>query len=115
MRSALAPGQPGSGGSQFFTCVVDPAGARRPAHHLGPSGRQHGDVVTHISETPVDAEGRAAERVVVRRVTIRDQPPPDIPPFTTETDVAARIEAAPTEAETPVDRVEIIDAEMTRR
>ena len=100
----------GSGGSQFFTCVVDPARARRPAHHLGPSGRQHGDVVTHISETPVDAEGRAAERVVVRRVTIRDQPPPDIPPFTTETDVAARIEAEP-----PVDRVEIIDAEVTRR
>ena len=73
------------------------------------------DVVTRISETPVDAEDRAAERIVVRRVTIRDQPPPDIPPFTTETDVAARIEAAPTEAETPVDRVEIIDAEMTRR
>ena len=52
---------------------------------------------------------------MVRQVTIRDKPPPDIPPFTTETDVAARIEAAPTEAETPVDRVEIIDAEVTRR
>lgn len=39
-----------------------------------------------ISETPVDAEGRAAERVVVRRVTVRDKPPPDVPPFTTESD-----------------------------
>ena len=74
-----------------------------------------GTFVTRIFETPVDAEGRAAECVVVRRMTIRDKPPPDIPPFTTETDVAARIEAAPTEAETPVDRVKIIDAEVTRR
>ena len=44
------------------------------------------DVVTRISETPIDAEGRATERVVVRTATIRDKPPPEAPPYTTETD-----------------------------
>ena len=44
------------------------------------------DVVTKISETPVDAGGRATDRVTVRAATIRDRPPPEVVPFTTETD-----------------------------
>ena len=85
VSAVLAPGQPGSGGSQFFICVVDQPGLDG-RHTIWGRVADGMDVVTRISETPVDAEGRAAERVVVRRVTIRDRPPPEIPPFTTETD-----------------------------
>ena len=85
VSAVLAPGQPGSGGSQFFICVVDQPGLDG-RHTIWGQVADGMDVVTRISETPVDAEGRAAERVVVRRVTIRDRPPPEIPPFTAETD-----------------------------
>ena len=44
------------------------------------------DVVTRISEAPVDAEGRATERIAIRSVTLRDRPPPEVPPFTEESD-----------------------------
>lgn len=85
VSAVLAPGQPGSGGSQFFICVVDQPGLDG-RHTIWGQVADGMDVVTRISETPVDAEGRAAERVVVRRVTVRDKPPPEIPPFTAETD-----------------------------
>ena len=85
VSAVLAPGQPGSGGSQFFICVVDQPGLDG-RHTIWGQVADGMDVVTRISETPVDAEGRAAERVVVRRVTVRDKPPPEVPPFTTESD-----------------------------
>ena len=85
VSAVLAPGQPGSGGTQFFICVVDQPGLDGQ-HSIWGQVADGMDVVTRISETEVDAEGRAAERVVVHRVTIRDKPPPEIPPFTTETD-----------------------------
>ena len=85
VSAVLVPGQPGSGGSQFFICIVDQPGLDGQ-HSIWGQVADGMDVVTRISETPVDAEGRAAERVVVHRVTIRDKPPPEIPPFTTETD-----------------------------
>ena len=85
VSAVLAPGQPGSGGTQFFICVVDQPGLDGQ-HSIWGQVADGMDVVTRISETQVDAEGRAAERVVVHRVTIRDKPPPEIPPFTTETD-----------------------------
>ena len=85
VSAVVVPGQPGSGGSQFFICIVDQPGLDGQ-HSIWGQVADGMDVVTRISETPVDAEGRAAERVVVRRVTIRDKPPPEIPPFTTETD-----------------------------
>lgn len=85
VSAVLAPGQPGSGGSQFFICVVDQPGLDG-RHTIWGQVADGMDVVTRISETPVDAGGRAAERVVVRRVTVRDKPPPEVPPFTAETD-----------------------------
>ena len=85
VSSVLVPGQPGSGGSQFLICVVDQPGLDGQ-HTICGQVADGMDVVTRISQTPVDAEGRAAERVAVHRVTIRDKPPPEIPPFTTETD-----------------------------
>ncbi len=85
VSAVLVPGQPGSGGSQFFICVVDQPGLDGQ-HTIWGQVADGMDVVTRISQTPVDGEGRAAERVAVHRVTIRDKPPPEIPPFTTETD-----------------------------
>ena len=85
VSAVLAPGRPDSGGSQFLICVVDQPGLDG-RHTVWGQVADGMDVVTRISRTPVDAEGRAAERVAVRRVTIRDRPPPETPPFTTETD-----------------------------
>ena len=85
VSAVTVPGRPDSGGSQFFICVVDQPGLDG-RHSIWGQVADGMDVVTRISETPVDAEGRAAERVVVRSVTIRDKPPPEVPPFTTETD-----------------------------
>jgi peptidyl-prolyl cis-trans isomerase B (cyclophilin B) len=42
------------------------------------------DVLEKISEAPVDAAALATERVDIRRVTIRDKPPPTPEPFSTE-------------------------------
>ena len=85
VSAVVAAGDPDSGGSQFLICVVDQLGL--DGHHTIWGQVAEGmDVVTRISETPVDAEGRATERVVVQSATIRDKPPPEVPPFTTETD-----------------------------
>ena len=85
VSAVTVPGRPDSGGSQFFICVVDQPGLDG-RHSIWGQVADGMDVVTRISETPVDAEGRAAERVVVRSVTVRDKPPPEVPPFATETD-----------------------------
>ena len=85
VSAVLVPGQPDSGGSQFFICVVDQP-ALDGQHTIWGQVADGMHVVTRISEIPVDAEGRATERVVVRTVTIRDKPPPEIPPFSTESD-----------------------------
>ena len=85
VSAVVAPGRPDSGGSQFFICVVDQPGLDG-RHSIWGQVAEGMDVVTKISETPVDAEGRAAERVVVRSLQIRDKPAPEVPPFTTETD-----------------------------
>ena len=83
VSAVVAPGQPDSGGAQFFICVVDQPGLDGQ-HTVWARVAEGMDVVTRISETPVDAEGRATERIAVRSVTIRDRPPPEVPPFTEE-------------------------------
>ena len=85
VSTVVAPGQPDSGGAQFFICVVDQPGL--DGHHTVWARVSEGmDVVTRISEVAVDSDGRALERVVVRAVTIRDKPPPEVLPFSTESD-----------------------------
>ncbi|MXY25026.1 MAG: hypothetical protein F4Y45_10955 [Acidobacteria bacterium] len=85
VSAVVAPGDPNSGGAQFLICVVDQPGLNGQYTVWGQVADGM-DVVTRISETPIDAEGRATERVVVRTATIRDKPPPEAPPYTTETD-----------------------------
>ena len=77
VSAVVVPGQPDSGGAQFFICVVDQPGLDGP-HTVWARVAEGMDVVTRISETPVDAEGRAVERVVLRSVTLRDRPPPEV-------------------------------------
>jgi peptidyl-prolyl cis-trans isomerase B (cyclophilin B) len=87
-RGAIAavqiPGKPDSAGSQFFIVVTDQPSLdgqftvfARVAEGIA--------VAQRISETPVDEKGLATERVEVVKVTLRDKPPPEIPPFSTET------------------------------
>ena len=78
------PGKPDSAGSQFFIVVTDQPGLdgqftvfARVAEGMA--------VAQRISETPVDEKGLATERVEIVKVTLRDKPPPEIPPFSTET------------------------------
>ena len=85
VSAVLVAGQPDSGGAQFLICVVPQPGLDG-RHTIWGQVAEGMDVVTAISETPVDAAGRATERVVVTRVTLRDRPPPEVAPFTTETD-----------------------------
>ena len=85
VSAVVAPGRPDSGGSQFFICVVDQPGLDGQ-HSIWGQVAEGMDVVTKISETPVDAAGRALERIVVRSLRIRDKPPPEAPPFSRESD-----------------------------
>jgi peptidyl-prolyl cis-trans isomerase B (cyclophilin B) len=86
-RGAVAavqvPGRPDSAGTQFFICInAQPA---LDGQYTVFARIVEGILVAQkISETPVDATGLAAERVVVTRVTIRDKPAATPEPFTTE-------------------------------
>lgn len=87
-RGAVAavqvPGKPDSAGTQFFICVnAQPA---LDGRYTVFARVAEGILVTEtISNTPVDAEGLAAERVVVRGVTIREKPAERPEAFSTET------------------------------
>ena len=83
VSSVLVPGDFSSGGSQFLICVVAQPGLDGQ-HSIWGQVVDGTDVVTKISETPVDADGRATERVVIRSAVVRDKPPPEVPPFSTE-------------------------------
>jgi cyclophilin family peptidyl-prolyl cis-trans isomerase len=82
--AALRPGQPDSGGAQFFVCVTDqPALAGQFTVFARVSDGM--DVVEKISQSPADAKGAPLEKVAIRSVTIRDIPPPEPVPFADET------------------------------
>jgi peptidyl-prolyl cis-trans isomerase B (cyclophilin B) len=82
--AALRPGQPDSGGAQFFVCVTE-----QPvlAGQFTLFGRvsEGLDVVQKISELPADARGAPEARVAITAITIRDTPPPEPIPFANET------------------------------
>jgi len=84
VAAVLQPGKADSAGSQFFVCVTDqpPLTGKYTIFGRVSEGM---DVVTRISETPVSPEGLALERIEIVSVTIRDTPPPEPEPFSTET------------------------------
>jgi cyclophilin family peptidyl-prolyl cis-trans isomerase len=83
VAAVLVPGRPDSAGAQFFVLLADQprlGGQYTVFGHVSDGM----DVLEKISEAPVDAAGLATERVDIRRVTIRDKPPPTPEPFSTE-------------------------------
>jgi peptidyl-prolyl cis-trans isomerase B (cyclophilin B) len=84
VAAVLVPGKPDSAGAQFFIVLADQPtlGGQYTVFGRVSEGM---DVLATISETPVDANGLATERVEIRRVTVRDTPPPQPPAFSTET------------------------------
>mgnify|MGYP001217893882 CR=1 FL=1 len=85
VSAIVIPGTLDSSGAQFFICVVAQPGLDGP-HTIWGQVVEGMEVVTKISEAPVDADGRAAQRVTLRSVKIRDRPPQEPLPFSTEID-----------------------------
>ena len=79
------PGDPNSDGTQFLITVV-PQPALDGHHTIWGRIAEGLPVVTRISETPIDADGKAMERVEIIAATVRDWAPPPPPAFTTETE-----------------------------
>lgn len=84
VAAVLQPNKPDSAGAQFFVAVTDQAALTGKYTVFGRVAEGM-DVVQRISETPVDAEGMATERAVIESVRIRDTPPREPEPFSTET------------------------------
>jgi peptidyl-prolyl cis-trans isomerase B (cyclophilin B) len=84
VSAVLQPGKPDSAGSQFFIYIAD-----QPAldGQYTVFGRvvEGLDVAEKISQAPADDKGLLTERIVIETVTVRDTPPPEPMPFSTET------------------------------
>jgi peptidyl-prolyl cis-trans isomerase B (cyclophilin B) len=84
VAAVLQPNRPDSGGAQFFVCVTDQL-ALDGKYTIFGRITDGMDVVQKISEVPASADGVPADRVVIESVTIRDTPPPEPEPFSTDT------------------------------
>jgi peptidyl-prolyl cis-trans isomerase B (cyclophilin B) len=84
VAAVLRPGQPDSGGAQFFVCVTDQPALAGQFTIFGRVSEGM-DVVQQISELPADAKGMPQARVAIRSVSLRDTPPPAPVPFAEET------------------------------
>jgi cyclophilin family peptidyl-prolyl cis-trans isomerase len=80
VSAVLAPGQPDSGGLQFFVCA-NPQLALDGDYSIFGRVVEGIEVVQEISAIEADAQGIAKERVTITKVTIRDAPPPVVDPF----------------------------------
>ena len=83
VAAVLQPGKPDSAGSQFFICVVDQAQLTGKYTIFGRVSEGM-DVVQKISEAPASEEGVPLARIEIVSVTIRERPPPEPLPFSTE-------------------------------
>ncbi len=75
VAAVLVPGRPNSAGAQFFLCASDQV-ALQGQFTVFARVVDGLDVVQQISAVNADAQGRPAERIVIKTVTIRDTPPP---------------------------------------
>lgn len=80
VSAVLAPGQPDSGGFQFFVCA-SPQVALDNQYTVFGRVVDGLEVVQTISTVDADEKNMAKERVVIENVTIRDTPLPVKPPF----------------------------------
>lgn len=84
VSAVLVPGDRDSAGDQFFVCATDQPALDGQYTVFG-EVVEGLEVVQAISAVEASADGVPAERVEIRSVTIRDAPPPEAVPFTTET------------------------------
>ena len=83
VAAVLAPGMPDSGGTQFFICIFDQP-AITGQYTVFARVAEGLNVAAKVSQVP--AENTVPnERVVIRKVTIRDKPAAAPEPFSTET------------------------------
>ena len=83
VAAVLQPGRPDSAGAQFFVCVSDQP-ALDGKYTIFGRVSEGMDVVQTISETPADPKGLPQARIEIVSVTIRDTPPPEPEPFSTD-------------------------------
>ena len=83
VSAVLQPNKPDSGGAQFFICVTDQPALTGKYTIFGRVAEGY-DVVQKISEVEADERGTALERIEIVSVEIRDTPPPEPEPFSTE-------------------------------
>lgn len=83
VAAVIQPGKPDSAGAQFFVCVSDQP-ALEGKYTIFGRVSEGLDVVTKISEVPASADGKPLSRIEITSVTIRDTPPPEPEPFSTE-------------------------------
>ena len=83
VAAVLAPNMPDSGGSQFFICIFDQPAITGQYTIFGRVAEGL-NVAQKISQAPAD-NTVPNERVVIRKVTIRDKAAPAPEPFSTET------------------------------
>lgn len=84
VSAVLVPGQRDSGGSQFFIDITDQA-ALDGQYTIFARVVEGIVVAQKISTSPSDANNVPAERIEIRKATIRDKPAPEPEPFADET------------------------------
>lgn len=84
VAAVIQPNRPDSAGAQFFVCVTDQRSLDGKYTIFGRVSEGL-DVVGKISEAPATPEGMPQERIAITSVTIRDTPPPEPLPFSTDT------------------------------
>ena len=89
VAAVLQPNKPDSGGAQFFVCVTDQPSLSGKYTVFGRVSEGM-DVVQKISEAAATPEGMVTERIEIVSVDVRDTPPPEPEPFSTESVEALR-------------------------
>lgn len=84
VSAVLAPGQPDSGGLQFFVCA-NPQPTLDGQYSIFGRVVEGIEIVQAISAVDAGENGLANARVTIVKVTIRDTPPPVVDPFATAT------------------------------
>jgi peptidyl-prolyl cis-trans isomerase B (cyclophilin B) len=84
VAAVIQPNRPDSAGAQFFICVTDQP-ALDGKYTIFGRVSEGMDVVEKISASPATADGIAEDRIEITSVTIRETPPPEPEPFSTET------------------------------
>ncbi len=83
VAAVTQPNKPDSAGAQFFVAVTDQAALTGQFTVFG-RVVEGLEIAQQISEAPTDDQGKLTERVEIVAVTIRDAPPPEPMPFSSE-------------------------------